>query len=280
MILTYQTGGTIAPLQSVFATTTTIQTPRYPGRVQRLTDILDQFRIGSNLVQGTAPYDAANLRYVLTSTAATDPQSRLWSASGALNCTNSTYENSAACALGQASLGYVSELEDPFFGELPAGYSTGLIRQFIPRINSSATRVRISEADFPSNCNNPSSFYVSYSSATNTSFVNGTAASIASSLIACMPGDQTISPWISTRKRQDFTEELYLNLSTREPGAYSSIVLSGFYKITMNTTAGYFELPNFMNAQRPGALLSDDPGKYCGRDCILQDGAWHLTPVL
>lgn len=243
--------------------------------MQQLTDIIDRF--GDDW---TKQLDAANLRYALTSTAATDPQSRLWSAMGALNCSNSTYDSSAACAFGQLSLGNMSQLQDPFVAQLPAGYSTGLVRQFLPRINSSATRVRISELDFPTDCGSlPGSFYVDHSTAVNTGFIGGSPASTEWTLIACMPTDQTQSPWTNTRRRQDFSEELYLNLTARDPQEVMPPhdQWSGFFKITVNTTAGFFELPNYVNGQKPGPLLTDDPNDHCGRDCILQGDS--PTPI-
>lgn len=217
--------------------------------------------------------DAANLRYALISTAATDPQSRLWSALGAIDCSNGTYANSAACAFGQVSLGNISQLNDPFVAELPAGYNTGLVRQFLPRLSSSVGRIRISEAEFPADCGSlPGSFYVNYSTAVNTGFINGSAASTHWTLVACMPENQISSPWTWTRQRQEFSEELYLHLIAAEPQKIMPPrdQWSGYFKITMNTKAGFFELPNYMNGGLPGELLIDGPSNHCGRDCVLQ----------
>lgn len=43
-----------------------------------------------------------------------------------------------------------------------------------------------------------------------------------------------------------------------------------FYKVTVNTTAGYFELPNIMNNQTVGPLLVNDPNDLCDSDCVLE----------
>lgn len=154
--------------------------------------------------------------------------------------------NATPCGLG-ASLGKISSLQDPFLAQLPSGYSTGPIQQFIPRINSTAQYENISQAKDLSNCSSlPGSFYVNYSNATSNESAWG--------FKACMPIDQTNSPWINTRNRQDFFEELFTNvtLSGYSAGPGESIrgpnqSASTFYRITINTTAGYFELPNYMN---------------------------------
>ena len=84
-----------------------------------------------------------------------------------------------------------------------------------------------------------------------------------------MPADMTESPWKETRRRQDFSETLYLTLSVT--GSYGiNFGPGGYYKITLNTTAGFFELPNYMNGQIPGPLIDGEPEEYCGHDCESQ----------
>lgn len=266
-------GGITSPLQSFFLTSRTIKTPTWPGTVLELTDILDQF---NPLYTSGPDFNVIPVlaRSAMTSTYNTDPQSRLWTGS-VVNCNVPTSESNIidptpeSCGLGGITLGNMSLLPDPFLAQLPSGYNTGLIRQFLPRINSSATREVITEADFPPNCDTlPGSFYVNYANVTE--FGNW-------SLIACMPANQTQSPWKPVRTRQDFSEELYLNLSV---SGFSSIFLNGIqgglFKITVNTTAGFFELPNYMNGQLPGPLLDDDPSNYCGLDCASQG---YLNPI-
>lgn len=46
--------------------------------------------------------------------------------------------------------------------------------------------------------------------------------------------------------------------------------MSGYYRVTLNTTAGYFEVPNYMNNNLPGPLLAIDPLDACGSDCASQ----------
>lgn len=38
--------------------------------------------------------------------------------------------------------------------------------------------------------------------------------------------------------------------------------------MTVNTTAGYFELPNYLNGKVAGFLLKEDPNTMCGDDCF------------
>ena len=86
-----------------------------------------------------------------------------------------------------------------------------------------------------------------------------------------MPADLTQSPWKTTRARQDFSEELYINITGgfNQPG--------GFYRVTVKTTAGYFELPNYMNNLAPGPLLEQAPDYLCGSDCE-SEGENRLSP--
>ncbi|KAF8801745.1 hypothetical protein BYT27DRAFT_7261657 [Phlegmacium glaucopus] len=263
-------GGIISPLQSIFLTSRTIKTPTSPGTVVGLTDILDQSDTPMELMP-------VLVRSAITYTSSTDVQISLWTGS-AINCSNDTDASPTLgpCAVGGITLGNMSLLPQPFLAQLPSGYNTGLIRQFLPRINSSATREVITEADFPANCDTlPGSFYVNYADA-SVRETQGVSWYDKWSLIACMPENQLRSPWKPVHTRQDFSEELYLNLSVI-PSNITVDGAPGLFKITVNTTVGFFELPNYMNGQLPGPLLDGRPSYYCDRDCIHQ-GA-HLDPI-
>lgn len=156
-----------------------------------------------------------------------------------------------------------------FYSQLPGGFNTGLIRQFAPRVNSTATYEIIEASQFPVNCRSSSdAFYAEYSSSYSwyTTYSWG--------VIACMPGNMTESPWQMTRNRQDFSEVLYLNMTQEEfsPGSYVSQGAGNkaLYRITVNTTAGFFELPNYMNKGLPGPLLDQDPVDLCDQHCLNQ----------
>lgn len=86
-----------------------------------------------------------------------------------------------------------------------------------------------------------------------------------------MPGSQPASPWKPSHERQDFTEQLYLKITLH--GFDDNAITSGDYysKITLDTTAGFFELPNYMNDGMPGPLLGNNPDNHCKADCEPQD---------
>ncbi|OQE47016.1 hypothetical protein PENCOP_c001G08026 [Penicillium coprophilum] len=160
-----------------------------------------------------------------------------------------------------------------FYSQVPSGFNTGLIRQFASRVNSTATSELIRESDFPAACSSgyslPGKFYAEYSSSYSwySTYSWG--------VIACMPENMTDSPWRVGRTRQDFSEVLYLNMTQAKyaSGDYSShdVGEKALYRITVNTTAGFFELPNYMNNGVPGPLIDQDPVKLCDQHCVDQD---------
>lgn len=80
--------------------------------------------------------------------------------------------------------------------------------------------------------------------------------------------DYRYSPWTPTRHRQDFVEHLYIrytsNLNSEEGMSPRRLNVSSGHAVHIiaNTTAGYFELPNYRNGQAPSPIL--DTGK-CAR---------------
>ncbi|KAE8327171.1 hypothetical protein BDV39DRAFT_205304 [Aspergillus sergii] len=158
-----------------------------------------------------------------------------------------------SCLTGGPSLNQISTLNDPFFAELPNTLDTGLYRQFMPRINCTANVTKISESEFPTLCGADSGdFSVDYQ-------VNNGSEGDVWRLRACMPTEFTHSRWKPTRARHDFVEELFLNVSLGVSPFSAFSPVNSLYKITMNTTYGYFELPNYMNGCLPGPLLNEDP---------------------
>ncbi|KAJ4291821.1 hypothetical protein N0V90_009717 [Kalmusia sp. IMI 367209] len=131
-------------------------------------------------------------------------------------------------------------------------FSTGAYPdpQYAPRINSTAEYVNIAESEFKQNCRNETEnggFYALYEFESETAFAN-------ISLEACMTADLRVSPWKSTRDRQDITEVLYLR--TRQNYYRNNMT---YYKLVANTSLGYFELPGELNGNTPGPLLDKDP---------------------
>lgn len=236
--------------------------------IKQLVDFTDPFSDISPYLVDTG-FITTLTRGKLSSTQNTDPQMRLWS--GQVDCQtraasfNIFDTNVCAFGGGQYTLANMSWLNDPFWSELPSGFSTGLIRQFAPRINSTATRETITEDDFPLNCDQaPGGLYIHYA---NTTIDPAAQNSTTYSVDVCMPANMSVTPWRPVHHRQDFSEEMYLKINL---SGYDSLgIWSGVYysKVTLNTTGGYFELPNYMNGQVVGPLLEDDPSNYCGLDC-------------
>ncbi|RJE26738.1 hypothetical protein PHISCL_00969 [Aspergillus sclerotialis] len=77
-----------------------------------------------------------------------------------------------------------------------------------------------------------------------------------------MPANASQPLWKPTRDRQDFSEELFVHTTV---GRYEYTV-----KITVDTTAGYFELPNYLNGGNPGPLLPKFPECTLESDCLGQ----------
>ena len=77
-----------------------------------------------------------------------------------------------------------------------------------------------------------------------------------------MPDGVSQSPWKATRDRQDTTETAFLNIqsSSSENLPYPANIT---LKITIDTTLGYFELPNYNNNGTAGPLLANGPHDTC-----------------
>jgi hypothetical protein len=268
-------GAVIYPLQEGLLTSKTIKTPVWPQDMLWLVDLPDQFssKLG-------AP-DSSNLVVALTREALKTARtwtvpSQLWPGVGT-SCDTLTVSDELPiyCVEGPTFQGIFGNVLGgntragyPFLAELENGFNTGVIRQFIPRVNSTAQYASIDESDFPTSCDKlPDAFYVQYSNATGGD-CPGTWA-----LEACMPSNVTQTPWKSTRDRQDFSEELYLNITVTGCdmlNSFDATANNSYFRLAINTTAGYFELPNYMNGGVPGDVLENDPNSLCGSDCEIE----------
>lgn len=186
---------------------------------------------------------------------------RLWQGQP-FDCTENGGDEEDICRNQGVGLDTLGTSTDPFLAELVSGYNTGTIRQFLPRINSTARIEKVQERNFPDQCDRkPGTFFANFEYNYNDSDPDYGSRQY-SRLEACMPANLTASPWPTTRDRRDFMEELYLNISHVEE-FYTQSERSGsqvnLFKITIDTTTGFFELPNGMNGQRPGPLLDKDP---------------------
>lgn len=253
----------ISPIQSIFLTTQAVKVPTEHQRVSSLWDLLTY--IQTTTASSSEDNNLATImtRAALTTTTTDELHSQLWPGAN-VSCDPSTYEYTYrldVCSRKGATFENISEYPDPFLAQLPANFHTGLLRQFLPRINSTAQVQSISEAEFPENCDTlPGAFFVEY---TNTTQYSNTIQTWG--LKACMPANVMQSPWKATRDRHDFVEELFLDVRLDE---YSSTDQSrAIYRITLATTTGYFELPNYMNGGVAGFLLDKDPDALCDDYC-------------
>ncbi|KAL1966191.1 hypothetical protein VTN77DRAFT_4743 [Rasamsonia byssochlamydoides] len=146
-IVLHVVGGITYPLQTLFLSFTTIKTPTSPGQLNGVFDLLQATSIAdpdlpdNNLVVVTT-------RRALQAATDTHFQGHLWQ---------------GGAGMREATFGDMSALQDPFYAPLSTGFNTGLIRQFLTRINSTARFEPISEAQFPSGCDTlPGAFYVYY----------------------------------------------------------------------------------------------------------------------
>ncbi|KAL4939323.1 hypothetical protein BDV06DRAFT_38288 [Aspergillus oleicola] len=272
----------IAPLQSILLSTDTIKTPTESETIDYLLNLNDPTSSWGYPVDDDGDDNLITVmaRSALNIASRDELQPQMWAgANVSCNPLSDTYQEYSpslssssgyVCGDGGATLANMPTLPDPFLAELPSGFNTGLIRQFAPRINSTAQYQNITVEEFPTDCQSiPNGFFVDY---TNTTLLDY-GLTETWGIQVCMPGDITQSPWQATRDRQDFSEVMYLNVSidgyTPSYGVYKNS-LSTFYKITLNTTAGYFELPNYMNGGVAGPLLEKDPSDICQSDCTAQ----------
>lgn len=260
-IIVYILGAITYPIQSLFLTTRFVKIPTGPSNRGAISDFNTTDSEYSNL-DTLAGLDVLQARNALSQADGHTYHPNIWN-------------NGSGVQL--LTLNGLSS--DNFYSQLPSGFNTGLLRQFAPRVNSTASYETIVAAEFPANCSTESgALYLDYQSeyefddAGDFSYYG---------LIACMPASSTKSAWQMTRNRQDFTEVLYLNLTGSNIAASSypdnTYATQYLYKITVNTTSGYFELPNYMNDNIAGPLLEVDPENLCDEKCMSQssEDSWQ-----
>ncbi|KAJ5610595.1 hypothetical protein N7510_007314 [Penicillium lagena] len=254
-------GFAISPVQQLFISYKTIK------RVQSIStdlgiinQISDLFPSGDDGGGGDG-LSTVKLRSSLASAVNDEVQTRLWSRNNDTVSLEDRVENAEAYSMletkSQNTLANLSIITDPFWAELPSSTTTGLLRQFAPRINSTARWESNTDAMLPADCH-PSSdaLYLHYMYQWDDVF--------GYDIQICMPGNVSKSPWKNQNNRQDIYEELYLrmNFSNSESSGLAPVgVNSGIYsrKLTLQTTMGYFELPNYANGGFPGPLIEGDP---------------------
>ncbi|KAJ5318747.1 uncharacterized protein N7506_011451 [Penicillium brevicompactum] len=283
-------GVVTSPMQQIFLSTKVIKTPTVPQTYDFVGDIPNQFQ-EDDYPRTRNPLDDAVLdnttdsnkvvvltRAAMASATTADFQSLLWYDLHNA-CPPELLGSNGACSQLAVSFGHFDPLgvppeNDAFLAQLPVGFNSGLIRQFAPRINSSTKFTQIASHEFSRECEQThGSFFMDYASAPDLR----STPSYGWAIQACMPGDLARTPWKATRSRQDFSEDLFLNMTLKSSEAWNNT----FYKLTLNTTAGYFELPNYMNGEVAGSLLDKDPNDLCGIDCMTQGSDLEAqSPIL
>lgn len=136
-------------------------------------------------------------------------------------------------------------------GALPQGTTTGVLREHIMRLNSSASCVSLEASAFPATCSGADPFQASLEY--KGLYQWGTDNKNISTIEICAPGDLGKTPWTLSRNRQDLSEEVFLRI---KEDRYDDEVLH----CTGRTTRGYFELGNVHNGDVYGPLLEKWPG--------------------
>lgn len=206
--------------------------------------------------QGYSNLDVLRLRKAMDSFSRTDCNPRLWHGTG----------NDNWCAGGQTDAKfYVQPSFSDFFqdgqwnngtvfmAQMPSGFNTGFERAWIPRFNTSVDYERIAQSSAPFGC-----------------FTNDSDADLIKhrydweesdpeedanywSVRTCISSEALQSPLKNeTRDRQDFEEVFYIDISGK---TRSSVLTPGTWKVSAQTSVGYFELPNYHNDGTPGPLL-------------------------
>ncbi|KAL4879461.1 hypothetical protein BJY04DRAFT_229024 [Aspergillus karnatakaensis] len=244
----------ISPLQAVFLSTGATKTPTQTNRMSGLFDMTDPEEYYREGMGNDGNKVIIMTRGALQLSTGDEPQRQLWR--GANMSCDPLSEHYAAdvdyCG-SRTTINTMAGLSDPFVAELPADFNTGLFRQFAPRINTTAQYDPIPAAEFPENCNEiEGAFFVDY---TNSTTVLDPDDPYIWGVQVCMPSNVTQSPWKLTRNRQDFSE------------------------LTLDTTSGYFELPNYMNGGLAGPLLNEDPTELCAQDLRCKSQGFRNTSI-
>lgn len=276
-------GFAVSPVQQLFLSFQTVKRPHSNYQyLTQITYISDLYTASGGEWQDNG-LNIVKLRSKLATATTKEVQPRLWSRD---NATISKWDYSwtrdsddTLLAKSQNTLVNITGNPDLFWAQLPSTTNTGLVQQFAPRINSTAKWENVTNDMLPANCN-PSSdaLYIQYMYQYYEIF--------GYDIEICMPRNMTKSPWNNERSRQDFGEELYLRMNFSSNGSLSSpkYVEAGIYtkKLSLRTTLGNFELPNYANGGTPGPLIDGNPYPNEGDKSILyernmvNDTAWNI----
>lgn len=161
-----------------------------------------------------------------------------------------------------------------FTASVPAGTTTGVLREHTMRMNSVVECSIINKDKFPAICPGSNPFTTSFSSSILPNFNASKDPSV--DVRICSPGNQTQNPWAPLRDRQVITEELFID------GSLSKFFDSGNFTVRCDaeTTRGYFELGNTHNNNTPGPVLDfwpDDDDINTNFDDNYPGASWNMT---
>jgi hypothetical protein len=261
---------TVFPIQHIFLSEKIIKTPTEPQK-DRLTDISDILipnpKDREDYMQNPDRGELIlHLRHSITGASLKDKHPNIWYN----NNTQCKYE--IECFPGSDQYGGRNTLASsaetsrlPFVSQLETGFNTGLMRQFLPRLNSTVKVNATSATEFPQDCGSiPGAFSAEYKGSWSQYPEQEYSVQV------CMPSNQTLSPWRNIRTRQDVEETLYINISFPNSAYSRSANESTIFKVVARTTLGYFELPNYWNNNTAGQVLTDDPNNHCDSHCMAQ----------
>ncbi|KAL0258958.1 hypothetical protein SLS55_006463 [Diplodia seriata] len=209
----------------------------------------------SDLVTGNNMYvDRAtvSLRKAMATWQPEDCKPRLWMSETRENMTKWQQR----CARDEEySLGLenLDRLSDPFIAQLPYGFNTGFNQVYAPRINTTVAYEEIATEDAPDGCfaTQHDSRFVKY----QYDYADPDWWYQHWNISACI-SSAALTPQIqNTRNRQSFNETFHMHLTRRDENAW----YDGVFKVSAQTTIGYFELPNYSNGNLPGPLLETYP---------------------
>ena len=133
-----------------------------------------------------------------------------------------------------------------FVAGIPAGTTTGVLREHIMRLNSSVSCTALATSDYPSTCPGTNPFQASFD------YVPSYYSQYNATVDICAPGAFGVYPWTLSRDRQELSEDLFLKFTGAEEG-------NEVLHCTAQTTRGYFELGNVYSGGTFGHLLERWP---------------------
>ena len=141
---------------------------------------------------------------------------------------------------------------DFFVAGVPAGTTTGVLRQHLMRLSSSIRCQEVDPGEFPSQCPGDQPFNVTLEQVWVTH------------MRICVPGDYTAFPWNLNRSRQEHVEELYIDVVDKgdtfdDHPTHPTPNISHTIHCSATTTRGYFEMGNDWNHNTYGPLLEQWP---------------------